>query len=370
MHTMKKNFGEITKFIFFIFFYFFLFDLLIGNYVYKKILRKNYFDVEHNMGKKHSIYHHALKKNFSTNSAGWGKKRFSFCTDNHSFRIECGSKQTGKFFDIGIIGDSFTVGFGLSYKEMFVTKISKKLKNKKIANLAASSYAPSIYYSKINYLLDNGFKFNEIIVFLDLSDLHDDTIKYELLENKVLGKDNDFNVENYSLSEKFLQFLSRNFKVTNFLVIQTNEFLIKKKIKDRTIPHWVLQNPRSSWTYNYDKKYYLNKNLEDVIKNSKFNMQQLYDLLKKNNIELSIAVFPWPSTLKFDEENNLHLNIWKNFCITRCKNFFNMMSPFFEAKNKMKFNKLYFKYYIDGDIHFNETGNDVLSETFLSLYKE
>ena len=164
--------------------------------------------------------------------------------------------------------------------------------------------------------------------------------------------------------------MSRNFKVTNFLVIQTNEFLIKKKIKDRTIPHWVLQNPRSSWTYNYDKKYYLNKNLDDVIQNSKFNMQQLYNLLKKNNIELSIAVFPWPSTLKFDEENNLHLNTWKNFCITRCKNFFNIMSPFFEAKNKMKFNKLYFKYYIDGDIHFNETGNDVLSETFLSLYKE
>jgi len=239
---MKKNFGEITKFIFFIFFYFFLFELLIDNYVYKKILRKNYFDVEHNMGKKHSIYHHALKKNFSTNSAGWGKKKFSFCTDNHSFRIECGSKQTGKFFDIGIIGDSFTVGFGLSYKEMFVTKISKKLKNKKIANLAASSYAPSIYYSKINYLLDNGFKFNEIIVFLDLSDLHDDTIKYELLENKVLGKDNDFNVENYSLSEKFLQFLSRNFKVTNFLVIQTNEFLIKKKIKERIIIQFVFNN--------------------------------------------------------------------------------------------------------------------------------
>ena len=41
MHTMKKTFGKITKFIFF---YFFLFDLLIGNYVYKKILRKNYID--------------------------------------------------------------------------------------------------------------------------------------------------------------------------------------------------------------------------------------------------------------------------------------------------------------------------------------
>jgi len=46
------------------------------------------------------------------------------------------------------------------------------------------------------------------------------------------------------------------------------------------------------------------------------------------------------------------------------------MTPFFEAKNKMSFNKLYYKYYIDGDIHLNETGNDVLSETFLSLYKE
>ncbi len=367
---IKKNSIKIIKFILLILVYFFLFDLLIGNYVYKKILRKNFFDVDTNMGKKHPIYHHDLQKNYSTNSAGWGAKKFSFCTDNFSFRTECNSKQTNKNFNIGIIGDSFTVGFGLAYDEMFVTKISNKLKNKKIANLAASSYAPSIYYSKINYLLNNGFKFDEIIVFVDMSDLHDDTIKYELLENKVLSKNNDWNVENYSQREKFLQFLSRRLKVTNYLVLQINEILIKNKIKERAVPYWVLQNPRSSWTYNYDKKWYLNKNLDEVIQNSKFNMEKLYELLKLNNIELSIAVYPWPSTLKFDEENNLHLKTWQNFCISRCKSFFNIMNPFFEAKNEMNFNKLYYKYYIDGDIHFNEAGNDVLSETFLSLYKD
>ena len=75
---MKKTFGEITKFVFFIFFYFFLFDLLIGNYVYKKILRKNYFDVEHNMGKEHPVYHHGLKKIFQLTARAGEKKNFHF----------------------------------------------------------------------------------------------------------------------------------------------------------------------------------------------------------------------------------------------------------------------------------------------------
>jgi len=370
MNIIKKNIIKIINFFFITILTFFLFDFLIGNYVYKKILRKNYFDVDTGMGEQHPIYHHGLKKNYNTSTAGWGKKKFSFCSDNYGFRNKCNLKYNSKNFDIGIIGDSFTVGFGLSYDEMFSTIISKKLKNKKIANLASSSYAPSIHFARINYLLNNGFRFNEIIVFIDLSDLHDDTIKYELVENKVLSKSNDdWFLENYSFFEKFMHFLSRKFKVTNYLVLSTNEFLIKKGIKDKSISHWVLYNPRSSWTYNYEKKWYLDKNLEDVINHSVSNMEKLYQLLQKNNIPLSVAVYPWPSTLYFDVENNLQLQIWKNFCVTKCKTFFNIMHPFFEIKKEIGFKDLYFKYYIDGDIHLNENGNQILAESFIANYK-
>ena len=79
---VKIKITELFKFFLALLLFFFVFDLLIGNYVYKKILRKNFFDIDTSMGEKHPVYHHGLKKNYSTNNAGWGKKRFSFCTDN------------------------------------------------------------------------------------------------------------------------------------------------------------------------------------------------------------------------------------------------------------------------------------------------
>ena len=50
-------------------------------------------------------------------------------------------------------------------------------------------------------------------------------------------------------------------------------------------------------------------------------MDKIYELLKERNIKLSIGVFPWPGNLKYDSENNLHVQIWEDFCLTRCKSF-------------------------------------------------
>lgn len=351
--------------------FFLLFDLLIGNYIYKKILRKNFFDVDTGMGTTHSVYHHDIKKNYITHSAGWGKKKFSFCSDIHGFRNDCINNNNSKIFDIGIIGDSQTVGFGLSYDEMFSTLISKKLKNKRIANLSSSSYSSAIYYSKINYLISNGYKFNEIIVFVDLSDFHDDFVRYKLDGDKILGKHIIWGDENYSITEKFLFFLEKRFKVTNYLIVTTDNFLITKGIKEKKIPYWILNNPRSTITYNYNKKWYLEEeNLQAILDNSLSNMEKLHSLLEKNNIPLSIAVFPHPATLKFDIAENLHLKTWKNFCEQRCKTFFNIMTPFFKIKETIGFRDLYFQYYIDGDLHFNENGNKIIAESFLENYKD
>ena len=365
---LKKKLKELFKLFLITIFFFILVDLVFGNYVYKKILRKNYFDLDFGMGMQHPIYHHGLKKNYTTHSSGWGKRKFSFCTDNYGFRNSCGYKNKSKYFDIGIIGDSQTAGFGLTYDEMFSTIISKKLKNKKIANLSSPSYAPSIYFSKINYLLKNGYKFNEIIVFVDVSDFFDDFVRYDFDGEKVLTKNQNWSDENYSYSEKFMFFMGRNLKVTNYLILNFNDFLIQKKIKQKKIPHWVMKNPRSMWTYDYKRKWYLNEDLDVVIDNSVKNMEKLYNLLNKNNISLSVAVFPWPSTLKFDGENNLQVKIWKNFCLSRCKTFFNIMQPFFKIKDEIGFRQLYFKYFIDGDIHLNENGNRIIAETFLENY--
>lgn len=344
--------------------FFLIVDLLLGNYLYKNFLRINYFDRDTSMGKPHPVFHHTIKKNYKTFSAGWGNRRLTFCSDNFGFRNKCDVVNENKIFDIGIIGDSQTEGLGINFEDTFTYLISRQIPEKKITNLAVASYSPSIYYSKIKYLLNNNFKFNEIIVFLDLSDLHDDTVRYKLEGDKVISKDINFDVENYSLAEKTKIFLKRRLKISNHIIDLLNGYFINKKIINKPIPHFVEENFRSSWTYDYDKKWYDNNELEDILKNSKFNMNKLYELLKKNNIRMSIAVFPWPSTLKYDNRDNLQVKTWREFCENKCKKFYNFMEPFFKEKNKIGYRKTYFKYYIYGDIHLNENGHKLIAESF------
>ncbi len=344
--------------------FFFIFDLFLGNYLYKNFLRINYFDRDTSMGEPHHIYHHTIKKNYKTFSAGWGNRKLTFCSDNFGFRNKCDIVNKNKIFNIGIIGDSQTEGLGINFEDTFTYLISKQMPKKTVANLAVSSYSPSIYYSKIKYLLNNNFKFNEIIVFLDLSDLHDDTVRYKLEGDTIISKDANFAVENYSLGEKTNMFFKRRFKISSHVFEILKGFLIDKKLIKKPIPHFVEENFRSSWTYDYDKKWYGNNELADVLNKSKFNMNKLYELLKKNNIHLSVAVFPWPSTLKYDERDNLQVKTWRKFCENKCKKFYNLMEPFFEEKNKLGYRNTYFKYYIYGDIHLNENGHKLIAENF------
>jgi len=198
-------------------FFFLIIDLLIGKNLYKKFIRKSFTDVDFIVTIPDKIYDHKFKKNFRTNNMGWGKRRYSFCTDENGFRTFCNKQSDlNKNFDIGFIGDSFTESIGIEYDKSFVGLISSKLVDKKIANLAAASYSPSIYYAKIKKILSDDYTFNEIIVFLDISDLHDDNVCYKLQKEKVIRRPLPKNkskcrYENHNLYEKILMFM--NYKI-------------------------------------------------------------------------------------------------------------------------------------------------------------
>ena len=299
---------------------------------------------------------------------GWGDKRYKFCTDNNGFRIDCEKKEKNlKNFDIGFIGDSFTEGTGVNYENSFVGLIENKLPNKKIANLAVSSYSPSIYLTKIKKLLNNGYTFKEIIIFIDLSDLTDDTLCYKVIDNQKVLRRKTFPecFNNFNKNEsKFTIFFEKNFKFTNILlnVINKKNHFNKQKIQNQ------LNNSRAEWTYNYNKKNFNNFEFREVSSLSINHMKNLHLLLKANSTDLSVAVYPWPGTLRFDKLDNLQVKIWKDFCKNRCLKFYNFMPNFFSEINSKDFYASYKEIFIEGDIHFNKKGNKIISENFIKKY--
>ena len=347
--------------------FFLLLDVFAGKYLYKKFIRKNFKDVDTSYTIKHDIFHHNFLANFK-GLTGWGKVRYNFCTDGNGFRDNC-SNQFNKIkeFDIGFIGDSFTEATGINYKDSFVGLISSNLKDKKIANLAVSSYSPSIYYAKINYLLNKGYKFKEIIVFIDLSDLIDDTVCYDLTDKIVLQRKTFANCykNNAEKNNRMLNFFSKN-----FLLLSQFYNLIKTKIIKYKVPQEIINHSRSEWTYNYKVENHNNYTYKESLEIIKNNMLKLSELLISKNIELSIAVYPWPGTLKNDTENNKQVKLWKEFCNINCKNFYNFMPLFFSELNNSEFSKVYRKLYIKNDVHLNTYGHKIISNFFIKNYKE
>ncbi len=103
------------------------------------------------------VFHHAFVASYD-GIGMWGAENYRVCTNLHGFKRSCNAPAyDGKDYDIAFIGDSFTEGIGLSYEDTFVGKIAAALSSLKIANLGVSSYAPSIYLSKLNKLLNDGF---------------------------------------------------------------------------------------------------------------------------------------------------------------------------------------------------------------------
>ena len=284
----------------------------------------------------HPVFHHSFKANVNYKNHRGFEKKNTFCTDNHGFRSQC-DKINEKEFDIGFMGDSFVEGTSENFEDTFVGIFSSSRSNLKIANLGITSYAPSIYYSKIKYLLSKGYKFKHIIFFIDVSDLYDDSVFYKL--------NNDGTISERNEKEKGLKrrkFLRTNFPLTNYYM-----FVIKKntQIKNTSTP--IKENTpnfnkkaaiKAQWTY-YNKDNHPDYNLS-ILDSQKLlikTMNKTYELLKKNNIKMSVAVYPWPQQLKNDNVNSKHVTMWKDFCNKKCVKFIDFFPFFFEKKINLLF---------------------------------
>ena len=316
------------------------------------------------------IYHHGFMPNVNYKNNTGFEGKFIICTNNHGFRDSCNKKNVNKNFDIGFMGDSFVEGYSVNFEESFVGIFSENRKNLKIANLGVSSYSPKIFYSKLNYLLSEGFKFKEIIFFIDISDLYDDNVNYKLNENLTIS---EIDFKNKGLKRR--KFLRTNFPLTNFYMYVLKKNRQLKNLKDEVPKKNVTPifndkvNFKAEWTYYNQTNHpeYIDS-IEESQQNLINIMNEIYIMLKKNNIQMSVAVYPWPHQLKNDNENSKHVIMWERFCKTRCNNFINYFPFFFKEKEKNSFLEVYRKYYFWNDIHFNVEGNKVISRKLLEKF--
>ena len=356
-------------------------DLCFGTKILDYVINaktKNYREQQFAIDKKyrisHKIFHHTLIKNYE-GKGSWGVIPYKMCTNDNGFRMKCGeNKKTEDKYDLIIIGDSATEGVSLDFEKTFVGKISEKFPNKKILNMAVSSYSPAVYLSKLIYYLKSGINSNHVLVLIDPSDLFNDMVNYNYNEGKVTTKNKNYNVAvakdpNKNKTTDPNNSITKNLKTFSrylFPVTYQGLHLTKNYLYNITPSNDYLPNPGVSWSF--DKEHTGYKGI--TIKRGKqiqFNyMEELYNQLSSRDIKLSIGVYPWPDHLHFDKEDSTFVQEWKSFCTNKCYQFFDFFKPMFYFKKIFGAKKSQELLYIKNDIHNNEFGHHVIAKSFIN----
>jgi hypothetical protein len=322
------------------------------------------------------VYGHTLAANFDGEEV-WGSARSHMVTNSLGFkdaRLRQVPLQSAKR-RILFLGDSFTEGVGLPYEETFVGRFAAAFPQVDVLNAAAASYAPTVYYAKAKYLIETGLHVDEVIVYIDISDMQDEAITYRT------GKDGrveegDFDPKCPTAPQMIrlttpwwarfsytLDFLHKRYVLMNYKQALPNAGLSLLTQRGQV---YAKDFHRPAWTYESNLSCYSDMGVEGAIAKAITQMDKLYAFLSERAIPLSVGVYPWPQQLLYDKEESRQVTIWRDWCKNTCRRFFNHFPAFFAYKRQHP--DFMHEIFIWGDSHYTSLGYDIVARDLIAHY--
>ncbi len=332
----------------------------------------------HSFRISHSYYHHGLLP-CKTVTTTWDNKNFySFYTNSLGFRDrhECYVPLKNKNKTILLIGDSHTEGVGLKYEDTYAGILDNRLNSDSIEvlNAAVVSYCPKLYYYKIKYLVEEvGLQFDELLVFIDISDI----------QNELVYK--DFDPKKPTSFKKLSKRIKRFFRYNSMVYYSVNNIIESaRRRKFYEQAQRAEENPKTDlystfFSDFYDSDllqnqqfhniglWYLNRDIfekwgREGLVLEKWYMTKLFELCRKNGTKLYVVIYPWPIQIVANDRNSLQVQFWKKFCNNHGIEFINLFPLFFQEypdKNIIQ------NYFIKGDVHFNKAGHKLVADEII-----
>ncbi len=342
-------------------------DLLMGQVYHGVIERKRQQALSHSahntIGCESPIYHHDLIPNKSVDGVTWGDRAYSVHTNSLGFRdsIVRDVPLKASRRRIVFIGDSYTFGIGVDYDQTFVGKLAAELSKTgtEVLNAGVVSYSPSIYYRKIRYLIEKrGLRFDELVVFLDISDVQDEAEVYYIDETGGVRTSADAQSRYHAVAGR------SNWWYPVFAWIRDNSviFHVTWTHARSYFDPLPIDYRRSKWTV--DKKLFDEfgrRGLESM----RSSMDSLLDALRRHGITMTIVVYPWPDQIWYRDRESIVVSYWKQWAEEHRARFVNLFPVFLHYENP---EQCINKYFITGDTHWNEAGHSIVAQEFMAAY--
>jgi hypothetical protein len=312
------------------------------------------------------LYHHDLRPRASVEDEVWGPRRAPYRTNSLGFRdrevrdVPLRSDRPRILF----IGDSFTEGVGVTYEDSFVGLVDAALAARGVEALNAGviSYCPIIYFRKVKHLLEDvGLGFDALVVYIDIGDIQDEvTYKLDAAGNvrsrpvrrvQELGADQQHGGRGFYRLPRLKKFLDRNSLLWSRAYVAL----------ERLFP--MEGNRAGLWTVHDDAfEAYGREGLELA----RENMDRLRDLLRTRGIPLTVAVYPWPDQVTHQDLHSKQAVFWREWAAANGAGFIDYFPRFI---GKAPAREVLDRYFIRGDVHWNEAGHRVIAEGFLEHYE-
>ena len=303
------------------------------------------------------IYHHELKPNMTVPEVFWGPTEFTAVTNSLGFRdreVRTVPPSSDRY-RVLFMGDSFTEAVGVDYDESFVGLVGERLKSDgvEVLNGAAVSYSPAIYFRKTKELLENrGLRFDQMVVFMDISDTEDE-VSYDFDQ-----AGNVVRTDQGGTAARPIDW--RKLAKENSMLLQ-GASIAREWLRPPLPAPWPPEDTRCTWTFDAAAfESFGRRGLE----RGAANMDRLLALLRAHQIPLSLVVYPWPCQMRVGDLNSRQVEFWGDWASRNDVRFLSLFSDFIPESAEARAT-IYRHEFVRGDVHWTKEGHKRVADRFL-----
>jgi hypothetical protein len=324
---------------------------------------------------------HALKPNCVA-TVVWGRDKYQFLTNSLGFRDER-VRQVPLISPrprILLLGDSFTEGV-LTWPQSYAGRIANQFPQYDFLNGGMAAYSASNYLNVARMVLAAGYEIDEVIVFIDMADVHFEAAFYQDRDGSgaVIGPKHEhrrspwygrlrvFIAQHFFATDDMVAFLERQLVLHGFDAVNYYDGV------NAFDAEWA------AWTYRKVNETdvfpsgYAPLGLEGGIAKEMAKMDLLWLELEKRNIAISVVVYPYPGQIVHDTADSRQVRMWRNWCEGKCKRFVSLFPAFLAVKNQCHWSQpgcWYLSHFIFGDFHYNAAGNALVADALIQSLTE
>jgi hypothetical protein len=325
--------------------------------------------VEHEPHSPNIYYHHGLRPNLSM-MMRWGRAKYQLFTDDLGLRDQTPRQvpREDAHRRILFLGDSFVEGLGVPYEKTFVGIVGDCL-----------SHSPRLYLLHLQDLVDRlGMHFDEVVVFIDISDVGDELVYEDFTPGKVTA---------LLVMRKLLYFF-REHSLLGYDIYR-HPRLVRSSIAaiaswmgahsrqesrpatfpesptgsaqsigfDRAKPDSLdPYRPRDAWVNNDEAFQAWGRH---GLRLARENLYRLVEYAEGKGMSISFAVYPWPRSVHAPGRAR---DVWRTMAAEENWMLVDLHEDFDAIADAAT------RFFIRGDIHWNAEGHQFVAERWMTHY--